>query len=133
MNVQDVMEELAAKASAVVPRSFAYPPDKISPPTFLIELPEKVDFDGAYDRGMDSLTLPAMMLVGRSSDRSSVKNLLPYLAGSGDQSVKQALESGPYTAMDTVQVAEAELGFYRFADIEYLGAEFTINITGSGA
>jgi hypothetical protein len=134
MIVKDVMEALAGQASTIAGlRCFAYPPAKVSPPTFLVELPETVDFDGAYGRGVDSLTIPAIVLVGRAEDRASVKNLLPYVDGAGDSSIKQALEQRVYTAMDTVHVSQVELGFYTFAGIEYLGAEFTINITGSGA
>jgi hypothetical protein len=133
MILEDVMQALADRADTIDGlRCFAYPPDKVHPPTFLVELPETVNFDGTYARGMDSLTIPAIVLVGRADARVSVKNLVPYLAGSGPQSIKQVLESGTYTAMDTVHVAQAELAVYRFGAIDFLGAEFTINITGSG-
>ncbi|MCE7008732.1 hypothetical protein LWC34_38865 [Kibdelosporangium philippinense] len=132
INLADVMEALADRARTLIPRSFAYPPDKISPPTFLLDLPEAVDYDGTYGRGMDSLRLTALVLVGRAENRASVRNLLPYVDGSGRQSVKALLESGMYSAMDTVHVSQAELAVYKFAAIDYLGAEFTINITGSG-
>jgi hypothetical protein len=134
MIVKDVMEALANQAKTITGlRCFAYPPDSIEPPTFLVELPETIDFDGTYGRGVDSLTLPAMLLVARSDDRTSVKNLLPYVDGSGAKSIKAVLESGTYTAMDTVHVSQCELAVYTFAAVNYLGADFTINLTGSGA
>lgn len=133
MNVADVMQALADQAATVIPRSFAYPPDKVSPPAFIVELPEVVEFDATYGRGSDTMAIPAVVLVARADDRSAVKNLLPYLDGAGGTSIKAALENGSYTAMNTVHVRQAELAVFTFAAVDYLGIEFTINITGKGA
>jgi hypothetical protein len=134
MNVADVMQALADRAATIEGlRCFAYPPDKVSPPALIVELPETVEFDATYGRGSDSMTIPVVVLVARKDDRTAVKNLLPYLNGSGERSVKQVLESGTYTAMTMVHVSKAELSVFTFGTVDYLGIEYSVDITGKGA
>jgi hypothetical protein len=133
MILEDVMEQLATRANTIEGlRGFDIPLGPINPPTFFLELPEDINFDGTYGRGMDSLTLTGVLLIGKAESRASAVAIRPYLNGSGDKSIKAVLEFGTYTAMDTVHVSRAELAVYTYAAVAYLGAEFTINITGSG-
>lgn len=133
MILEDVMEQLGARADTIEGlRGFDIPLGPVNPPTFFLELPEDINYDGTYGRGMDALTLNGVLLVGKAENRASAVAIRPYMNGSGDKSIKAVLESGPYTAMDTVHISRAELAVYTFAAVAFLGAEFTINITGSG-
>lgn len=133
MILEDVMEQLATRAGTIDGlRSHDIPLGPVSPPWFFLELPEDIDYDGTYSRGMDSLVLTGVLLIGKAESRASAVAIRPYLNGSGDKSIKARLDSGPYTAMDTVRVSRAELAVYTFAAVAFLGAEFTINITGRG-
>jgi hypothetical protein len=134
MILEDVMEQLATQADTIAGlRAFDIPLGPVNPPTFFLELPEDINYDGTYSRGMDALTLTGVLLIGKAASRESAVAIRPYLNGSGAQSIKTVMESGTYTAMDTVHVSHAELAVYTFAAVAYLGAEFTIEITGSGA
>lgn len=134
MNLADVMQQLADRADTIPGlRCFAYPPNKITPPAFEVDLPERVNFDGTYGRGLDFIRLTANVLVSRANDRASVVEIVPYIAGSGPKSIKEVLESGEYTAMDVVHIPECEFAIFPVAGNTYLGAQFTIDITGSGA
>jgi hypothetical protein len=133
MNLADVMQQLSDRADTIADlHCFPYPPDKITPPTFEVGLPEAINFDEEYDEGSDSMTFPASVWVGRKQDRSSVVNLAPYVATSGAKSIKAVLESGTYTAFETIQVQTVEFVIAPIASVEYLGAQFTIEITGPG-
>ena len=134
MNLADVMEQISDQAATISGLNcFPYPPDSISPPTFEVNLPESIDFDQTYVRGTDAVTLTANVLVGRASHRAAVLNLAPYVAGSGSSSIKAVLEAGTYTAFDTIHVSQVDFAIFPYGAVEYLGAQFTINITGSGS
>lgn len=134
MNLADVLQEIADQADTIVGvQCFAYPPDKIVPPTFYPNLPESIDFDETYQRGTDTLTLTADLLVGRANARAAVAQLAPFVDGSGDASIKAMLEAGTYTTFSTIHVRQVEFGIYPIAAVEYLGGRFTIDITGPGS
>jgi hypothetical protein len=134
VNLLDVMQELSAAADTIPGLNcFWWPPDRVSPPVFLVSLPESIDYHSTYARGMDEMTLDGYLLVGKADDRASVKQLAPYCDGAGDQSIVQALESGTYTACDSVTVAKAQFEVVTVGAVEHLGVHFTINIAGSGA
>lgn len=135
MNLEAVMTEVAERLETIAGlRVFAHPVDAINPPTAIVSLPE-ITFDTTYGRGSDRFTLPVVLAVGKSSDRASLKNIAPYIAGAGSKSVKQVLEdeSTPYVAFYTLRVQSVEFDFVTWAAIEYLTAAFTLDISGPGA
>lgn len=135
MNLDAVMTEVAERLDAIAGlRVFDHPVDTINPPTAIVSLPE-IAFDLTYGRGTDRYTLPVILAVGKVSDRASRANIAPYVAGSGDHSVKQALEdeTTPYAAFDTLQVQRVDFDVVAWSAVEYLTATFTLDIVGSGA
>jgi hypothetical protein len=59
MNLQAVREEIAARLATIEGlNTFPYRPDKIVPPAAFPDLPERIDYDGSYERGMDAMPLP---------------------------------------------------------------------------
>jgi hypothetical protein len=134
MNLDDVMQALADRLDTITGlRVHAHPPDKITPPAAVVTYPDRVDYDQTYARGMDRLELPVVVLVGKVSARASRDDLARFVDGSGAASVKAVIESGTYTAFDTVRVTEAVFDIVSMAGVEYLSATFTCDITGSGA
>jgi hypothetical protein len=137
MNVQEVMDEIGAKLDTITGlRVFAYAPDDVPVPAAIVGLPEDIQFDQTYGRGSDEMDVPVWVLVAVNADRSSSKELAAYLNGSGSKSVKTKLDSkanNTYTKCDTVRVTRAETGPIPYAGAIYLGAEFTVHITGSGS
>ena len=90
-------------------------------------------FDQTYGRGMDRLTLPVLVLVGKVTARTSRDKLVPYVSGSGTKSIKAVVEAGTYTSCDTVRVVKAEFDVIRVGGVDYAAAQFDLDITGSGA
>lgn len=134
MNLGAVMDAVAARLDTIVGlRCFAYPPDAIQPPAAIVSYPETIAFDATYGRGMDRITLPLVVVVGKVHDRSTRDVLGAYCGGSGATSVKAVLESGTYTAFDVVRVASAEFDVVTIAGTEYMAGLFELDIAGQGA
>ena len=133
MNLADVMDEVATALEAIDNlRVFPYPPDRVEPPAAVVSWPDTYTYDETYGRGMDRLSLPVVVVVGRVSDRACREELGAYADGSGDRSVKEAVETGTYTACDTVRVESVEFDVVTIAGTDYMAALFTVDVAGSG-
>lgn len=138
MNIEDVMSEIGEKLETIPQlRVFPYWADKIAPPAAIVGLPEDIKYDETYGRGSDAVTVPVWLLVSRASDRASNAQLAAYLSGSGTRSVKAAVDSkrltNEYASCDTVTVVTAKTGTYTSSGVSLLGAEFSVQVTGSGS
>lgn len=89
-------------------------------------------FDLNNARGLDQANLDVVVLVQRFTERSGQNELDKYLAGSGDYSIKAAIESDKTLggACDTLRVTSAEAGNYSAGDIEFLSYRYRITVYG---
>lgn len=134
MDLAAVMDQVAARLDTIDGlRCFAYPQAKVSPPAAVVAYPEGITFDVTYGRGTDRMSLPVVVVVGRPTDRSTRDLLAVYCAGSGVKSAKAVLESGTYTAFDTLRVESIEFDVVPIAAIDYVAALFTLDIAGQGS
>lgn len=133
MNVDDVMQAIADAADTIDGlRCFGYPIDFTPPiPAFIVSYPD-VTFDRTYVRGMDAMTVPTVLLVGRITDRATRAEVTKFLAGDGAHSIKAALEAAAPVAYDTLRVARADVDVVRMGTVDYLAATLTVEITGQG-
>jgi hypothetical protein len=109
-------------------------PDVIVPPSAIIgQLDLTFDLDNA--RGLDAANVDVMVIVQRFSERTGQDKLDKYLSGSGDYSIKAAIESDRTLggAVDTLRVTAAQSGVYQTADVEYLSYRYQVTIYGDGA
>ena len=133
MNELAVMKEVAAKLDTIAGlRAFAFPPDTVTPPAAVVGDAEECVFDETFGRGMDRLTLPVWLVIGKTSDRGSRIEVSPYTAGSGAKSMKAAIQTKPYTAFDTVRVTGWTAEVITLAAVDYLARKFTLDIAGRG-
>lgn len=134
MNLDDVMEEVAARLGTIKGlRVFSYPADSLSPPAAAVLYPDAITYDETYGRGMDRMTLPVLVVVGKVHDRSSRGQIAAYCNGSGPASVKAAVEAGDYTSCDSVRVTGVEFPTATIGGTEYIAAMFDLDIAGQGA
>lgn len=134
MDLAKVMDAVAAQLDTIPGlRVFAYPPDSLVPPAAVVSYPDTLTFDDTYGRGMDRLTLPVVVVVGRPSDRSTRDNLAVYCDGSGVASVKAVIEAGAYADFDTVRVASIDFDAVTIGGTDYMAALFNLDIVGSGS
>lgn len=134
MNIATVMDELGA-AIDLIPglRVFPYWADKVTPPAAVVSWPSPLTFDATYSRGGDQCSFPLTVLVGKVNARTARDDLAKYLSGSGPDSIKQAVETFATSAWDSARVTQAEVAVITLSGAEYLGAEFTIDVIGSGS
>ena len=134
MNIKDVMDQVAARLATITNlRVFGYPADDAKPPFAIVDFPDEYTYDETYGRGMDRMTLPVNVYVPRVVDRTLPDQMSAYASGSGSTSVKAVLESGIYTAFDTIRVSRAEFDWVKYGSGDYLAALFTLDITGRGS
>lgn len=134
MNLADVMDQVAAQLDTITDlRCYAYPPDVVYPPAAIVSYPDAYTFDETYGRGMDRLSLPVVLVVGKVSDRAARDELGAYADGSGSQSVKAVVEAGTYTAFDSVRVESVDFDVVTIAATDYMAALFSLDIVGTGA
>lgn len=134
MNIVDVMDQVATQLATITGlRVTAYPPDNVQVPAAVVSWPDSYTYDETYRRGMDRLTLPVLVLVQRTPDRVARSALAIYCNGSGSSSIKAVLESGTYTAFDSLRVESVAFDVVTFAGTDYTAATFSIDVVGSGA
>lgn len=135
MNIADIMDELGAALDTIVGLEvYPYWEDNPQPPFAVVTWPDPIEFDTTMGRGTDALELDVIVCVARTDPRDSRDQMAQYLDGSGTHSVKAAIESGTYTACDSVVVSSARISDeMSAAGVEVLGAVFRVGIVGNGA
>jgi hypothetical protein len=108
--------------------------EKPVPPAAWVSYPDSIEFDKTYGRGSDSMELQVGVVVGRTAvARATRKAIAAYCAGSGDNSVKEAIEGTPYESCDSVTVTGVEFDVVDLAGVDYMAALFSVSVVGSGA
>ena len=133
MMLNEVMDAISTRLDSIGGLRLFFPGEAISPPAAVVLYPETVTFDATYVRGMDRMSLPVSVVVGKVSDRSALKQLSEYCNGSGAKSVKAVLESGTYDAFDTVRVESIDFDYVTHGGALLVEAMFTLDIAGQGA
>lgn len=133
MNLATVMDQLASQVATISGlRVYAYPPGSLTPPAAVVGYPDTYEFDKTYGRGMDRLTLPLVLVVGKATERTTKDRLAAYCNGSGASSIKAVVESGAYSAFHRVTVTDITFDAVSIGGTEYMAALFNIDIAGQG-
>lgn len=108
-------------------------PDVIVPPCAVVGQLD-LTFDLNNSRGLDQANIDVFVIVQRFSERTGQDALDKYLAGSGVNSVKAAIESDLTLggSCNTLRVTSAESGTYQNNDQEFLSYRYRITVWGQG-
>lgn len=105
-------------------------PDQIHPPMAVVSL-DSITYDEAFNRGLDEYRFTITVVVGRAAERSAQNNLDAYLAPTGKQSIKTAVE-GDRTlggAAQTLRVTEMTgVSPAQIGDVTYLTATYSVTV-----
>lgn len=137
MNIEAVHEEMAAKlrAAAIGLNITTYQAESVSPPAVLFDVPDGYRYNQLHGRGAELVTLPVMLLVGKSSARSARAKVNAFATSGGPQSIKAILDNtntNVYDSCHAVTVRECEIDNIEVAGIVYLGIVFKVDIFGPG-
>ena len=113
-------------------RASATLPSVINPPAaWVMPAPGRfIDWDTTMSRGTDDMYLVVYLVVGKASDRAAQDTMDAYLAGSGTQSIKAAVEGDQTLGGVAMFVTVTEARNYGPIQIgddpnnTYLGCEF---------
>jgi len=112
-------------------RAYDLIPDVVTPPAAIVgQLDFTFDIDNA--RGLDQAQVDVLVIVQRFSERAGQNALDTYLAGSGANSIKAALE-GDRTlsgAVNTLRVTGAEAGTYDSQGVTFLSYRYRLTLWG---
>ena len=106
-------------------------PDIVTPPCTVVgQLDFTFDIDNA--RGLDQASVDVYVIVQRLSERTGQDKLDNFLAGSGNKSIKTAIESDRTLGglVDTLRVITAESGTYTSGDQSFLSYRYNLTIWG---
>lgn len=133
MNLETVAQELSDRLGTILNgRSTPYAPDTGGPPFGYVFGPESTPHQ-SYANGLTRLKMSVTVAVARTPLDAAFKALSGYMSDTGDTSVKACLESGTYTAFDTIVVSRSVAGDVTIGGVTHKGAQFDLDITGSGA
>jgi hypothetical protein len=133
MNLASVMDEIATQVDTISGlRVYSWPPGSLTPPAAVVSYPTTYTFDATYQRGMDRLTLPLVVVVGKATERTTKERLGAYCNGSGASSIKAVVQAGTYTAFDVATVTGITFDAVSIGGTEYMAALFDIDIAGQG-
>ena len=106
-------------------------PDNPQPPSAIIGQLD-ITFDLNNARGLDQANIDVLVIVQRFSERTGQEKLDKYLSGTGDYSIKAAIELDKTLdgAVDTLRVTSAQSGVYQAADVEYLSYRYQVTVWG---
>jgi len=131
-NVNGVRDALKANLQTITNlRVYDLIPDVIVPPCAVVgQLDFTFDIDNM--RGLDQASVDIYVIVQRISERTGQEKLDLLLAGSGNASIKTALESDRTLGglVDTLRVITAESGTYNSGDQSFLSYRYNLTIWG---
>lgn len=127
IDMSTVMTELGTALATIDGlRVFDFPPASAQPPFAFVNLPESIDYDLTYGRGSDRMTLEVFLGVANQVDRTSRDALAAYASGSGDQSIKAAIEAADIGT--SVRVTKAEFATIALSSGSYAGITFSVDV-----
>jgi len=113
---------------------YDYVPDFIDPPTVLIAPFNTLNFDSTMQRGSDTYEIPIILYVSKVDAETGQDNLDSFLAASGSNSVKAAIEADTTlggAAMSVRVINATGYGEYEVTQgTSFLGVTFNVEVIG---
>jgi len=128
-SITDLRAGLATRLGTISGlRTTTETPDTISPPVAIINV-QNVNYDRAFQRGLDEYNFVITVIVGRVGERSAQRLLDSYVSPVAPSSVKLAIELDKTLGgkCDTLRVTDMRnYGSLVIGEITYLAAEFNV-------
>lgn len=132
----EVREGLATNLNTISGlQASAYMLANATPPSAEV-MPSEIEYDRAFQRGLDKWMLTVRVMVGSASDIGAQKKLDAFLAPSGSSSVKAAIEADDTLGGDVEGLRVTACTGYRLIGRDGQGpalcAEWTVEVWAEG-
>lgn len=133
-SLTDIREDMASRLKEI-PGLFCYDriPGRIEPPAAVVGMPDPLTYNLTYGPTAGTYLIPVRLYVARVDAEEAQSILDQYIAPTGSQSIKAALEAttvtGCWHSLTVVQVGE--FGSYEIGGVPYLGCQFTTEVIAS--
>lgn len=131
MTIQTIRQGIAANLATIQGlRTSAFVPDNPTPPIAIV-VPERVDYDTAMRRGLDTYTFKVLVVAQRASERGAQNTLDAFCNPTGATSVKAAIESDRTLggAANDCRVTDlTDYGPLTVGETQYLAATFSVTV-----
>jgi hypothetical protein len=128
-SITDLRAGLATRLGTISGlRTTTETPDTVSPPIAIINV-ANVNYDRAFQRGLDEYNFVVTVIVGRVGERSAQRLLDSYVSPVAPSSVKLAIELDRTLGgkCDSLRVTDMRnYGSLVIGEITYLAAEFNV-------
>lgn len=138
MNLLDVANEIGDALESIPGlRVYRHPVDAITPPAAIIQMPT-MNYDQAFQRGLDRWDGGIAVLVSSVWDRAAFVNIAAYVDAGSSDSIHGALRARTQAdAWTTCAYARATrctfpAGGYEMNGINYVAAQIDLDIAGTG-
>ena len=111
-------------------RTSSFIPDNPTPPIAVV-IPQRIEFDAAMSRGMDTYTFEVIVIAQRASERGAQDALDGYCNPTGSTSIKAALQSDRTLGGAAFDLRVTEMSSYSplsVGDTVYLSATFSVTV-----
>lgn len=134
MDIGDVMDGLADAVREVkdLTRVFAYSAEYPPDAAVVVNYPDEIIYGVNKGSGLDELNIDVEVLMGRINDRSTRDRVTKHAAGSGPDSIREAIETYSTTAWDSVRVPKAVFEPVEHAGAPHVALVVTVNVIGPG-
>lgn len=134
MNIDDVMEEIAATLEAIPGlRVHPHPMDAITPPAAEVLYPD-IEYDKAFQRGLSQIDGGIIVSVSRTVNRAARQAIARYASDEGEHSIHGALYARTlareWTSCSYARVARGYGVDHVVGDIPYVSYRFDLAIAG---
>jgi hypothetical protein len=128
-SISSIRSGLATRLATITGlRTAATIPDSPNPPIAIV-IPDSINFDDTFHRGMDTLNFKILVIVGRADERTAQNSIDGFCATSGSSSIKAAIEGDKTlggTAYDCRVTTMSNYGSVLIGEVTYLSCEFIV-------
>ncbi len=130
-SITNIRSGLATRLGTITGlRTAATMPDNPNPPIAIV-IPDNINFDNAFQRGMDTLTFRIFLVVGRADERTAQNSLDAYCATTGTSSIKAAIEGDKTLGGSAYNCRVTDMrnyGSVLIGEVTYLSCEFVVAV-----
>ena len=131
MSVSELRTGIATNLATISGlRTSAFVPDNPTPPIAVV-VPQRIEYDAAMNRGMDTYMFDVLVIAQRMSERNAQSLLDGYCNPTGASSVKTAIQSDTTLGGKAFDLRVTEMSNYQaltIGETQYLAATFSVTV-----